>query len=233
MTTTRATALSIFVAVTLAGGSAWAGGPARQKGFLRAPRQYVRDYRAFKAKHDLKPLAGADYHGKVKPHKAFRQMRKTGVTPDNVKVPQRMAMRMKQLGERVKTIQRMRDATAGISHRTDQASVEWNVRAAMTTYAGAVSDLREAEAFGQKHEVGDRTALRAVAIELRDLMAPQIDILMKGQDHSPQRFGADMLTAGLAGATAREGYMADRARAVTAHRTINRYIETGRFDDAE
>ncbi|HUS63733.1 MAG TPA: hypothetical protein VMZ28_04280 [Kofleriaceae bacterium] len=235
MTNQRAASLSVLLVLSLAGGAARAGGPAREKpkSFVRAPRQYMRDYRAFKQKHDLKPLAGADYTGKVKPWKAFRQTRKTGVTPENLAFPHRMQLRMKQLGKRVKGIRATLDGVAGMSHRTDRMGIGDTVRAAMAQYSFAVSELEEADSFGAKHEVGDRAALREVAIKLRDAMKPQIEIMTRGQDHMPDRFAGDMWTAGIAGAAARDGYMMDRGNALRANRKLESYIATGSFDEAD
>lgn len=233
MTTTRSASLAVFVAVTLTGSVAAAGGPAKPKGFLRAPRQYVRDYRAFKVKHDLKPLAGADYAGGVKPHKAFRQTRKTGKSPDDLGKPQRMEMRMTQLGKRVRSIRSTLDGIAGMAHRTDRMMVGDTVRSAMAQYSFAASELQEADSFATRHDVGDRAALRGVAIKLRAAMKPQIDIMTRGQDHMPDRMAGDMWTAGIAGAAARDGYMTDRGNALRADRRLDRYIETGRFDEAD
>lgn len=235
MTNQRAASLSVLLVLSLAGGAAWAGGPARQKpkGFLRAPRQYMRDYRAFKQKHDLTPLATADYNGKVKPHKAFRQTRKTGVEPENLGFRPRMEMRMKHLGKRVSDIRATLDGIAGIAHRTDRMMVGDTARSAMAQYSFAVSELEEADGFATKHKVGNAAHLRRVATKLRDAMKPQIDIMTRGQDHMPDRLAGDMWTAGIAGAAARDGYMADRANALRANRKLETYLSTGRFDDAD
>lgn len=232
MTTARAASLSCFVALTIAGGAAWAGGPARAKpkGFLQAPRQYMREYKQFKEQHGLKPLANADYKAKIKPWKAFRRSRQTGVTPEDLAPAPRMAARMTNLKDRARDIRQTLAGIAGRANRTDTYDVGETVRSAMTQYTGAVSELEEAVEFHGKHKVGSRAELREAATKLRDAMAPQIAIMMGGKDYQPQRFGADMLTGSLAGAMAREGYNADRATALRADARLKSFISSGTFD---